>query len=85
MRVLSIRPLFELGRAKTYGRLHEHELNAQLQVLPKGQHVVPKLLAQQTSVALHCSVLTAEAQVLCCLHSLAAWSLKEPGPARHAP
>lgn len=63
----------------------EHWLLLQLQLLPKGQHVVPKFVAQQTSVALHILVSNHEAHLPSIGHFRAATGLPVPTPAWQEP
>jgi len=55
------------------------------QLLPKGQHLVPMLVAQQTSVALQRLVRNQDAQRLFTGHRLAAPELPVPAPAWQDP
>merc|ERR1712099_45336 len=69
----------------THRPLHQHLWPLHPQVLPKGQHVVPKFVAQQTSVALHLWWLYHEEHLPSIGHSLAAPGLPVPTPGWQEP
>mmetsp|Transcript_56221 Transcript_56221/g.164280 ORF Transcript_56221/g.164280 Transcript_56221/m.164280 type:complete len:110 (-) Transcript_56221:1649-1978(-) len=63
----------------------EHLLAPQEQVRPKGQHLVPKLVAQQTSVAAHCSAWCHDAHRFAMGHLEAEPLFPVPVPGWHEP